>query len=84
MPPYTAFVVTVGTIDDPEVVQYFYEDYDTEDGELPAPFTSKADYLAAGFYHVATLHIDKVNNTSTLVYVNNSINSPRLNFHQKN
>ena len=84
LPPYTAFVVEVGTLDNPEKVKYFCGSYDTQDGELDTTLATATDYLNAGFIHVATLHVDTINNTTTLVYVNPNVQTSRLDINRNN
>ena len=80
LPPYTAFVVIQGTLDAPEKVAYFSGEYFSVDGEKDVTLNSFQDFVDNNFTHIATLHVDSVNHTSTLVYVNPSKGSPSLRF----
>lgn len=81
LPAYTAFVVVVGTIDDPEEVVYLFKDDGYPDAISPISFTNLNDYITNGYYILARLYVDKVNQTSTLIYNNPNRDSPRLDFH---
>lgn len=80
IPPHTAYVVETGTIDAPEKIAFFLQDYNTVDGELADTLTNFNEFISAGFIHVATLHIDLVNNTVTLVHVNPAKGNAILDF----
>ena len=81
LPAYTAFAVVQGTIDSPEEVVYLYKDDSEPDGVTATSFTSLADFQNNGYYIVARLYIDNVNNTSYLIYNNPNKGTARLDFH---
>ena len=81
LPPYTAFAVVTGTIDDPEEVVYLFKDESEPAAVAQTPYTSVTDFENNGYYIVARLYVDKVNNTSYLIYNNPNKNTSRLDFH---
>lgn len=82
LPSYDAFIVTQGTLEDPEKILYYIGNYSTVDGEQDLTLTTPTEFENAGYVHLATLHIDKVNETSVLIFVNPNKNSPLLDFHR--
>lgn len=82
LPSYDAFIVLTGTLDDPEKIAYFIRSYNTIDGEKDITLNTFNDFVNNGFTHLATLHVDKVNQTSVLIYVNPNKEGPFLNLHR--
>ena len=81
LPAYTAFAVVQGTIDDPEEVVYLFRDESENQAVASIGYTNLTDFLNNGYFIVARLYVDKVNNTSYLVYNNPNKDTSRIDFH---